>query len=172
MERTWNQNQSTGIATGIQHTIKQLPDDACRDTAKPPTFEPCNVQDCPKWITREWSGVSVLFCYCYYFFVVVVFVKKKIQITYDYLSKSKSFKLIPYFFPTDIWAKLGSKFWVYMRKKRMQRHSWCVVLLLCTLHTTIINICLDEIFFCIHIRVLHYLLFYYIRVTKKNVEKI
>lgn len=43
---------------------EQLPDDACRDTAKPPTFEPCNVLDCPKWITREWSGVSVLFCCC------------------------------------------------------------------------------------------------------------
>ncbi|XP_031629319.1 protein madd-4 isoform X3 [Contarinia nasturtii] len=37
----------------------KLPDDACRDTSKPPTFEPCNIQFCPKWITREWSGCSV-----------------------------------------------------------------------------------------------------------------
>ncbi|XP_031629322.1 protein madd-4 isoform X6 [Contarinia nasturtii] len=36
----------------------KLPDDACRDTSKPPTFEPCNIQFCPKWITREWSGAD------------------------------------------------------------------------------------------------------------------
>ncbi|XP_055302393.1 protein madd-4 isoform X2 [Sitodiplosis mosellana] len=52
--------QRTVVCIEESNSLKnKLPDDACRDTAKPPTFEPCNVQDCPKWITREWSGCSV-----------------------------------------------------------------------------------------------------------------
>lgn len=45
----------------------QIPDDMCRST-KPVTSEPCNIQDCPKWVAREWSGVSI---YKMYFFVFV-----------------------------------------------------------------------------------------------------
>ncbi|XP_055302398.1 protein madd-4 isoform X5 [Sitodiplosis mosellana] len=51
--------QRTVVCIEESNSLKnKLPDDACRDTAKPPTFEPCNVQDCPKWITREWSGAD------------------------------------------------------------------------------------------------------------------
>lgn len=53
----------------------QIPDDACRST-KPASMEACNAQDCPKWIAREWSGVSedaLFFCiHSSFFFVVVV----------------------------------------------------------------------------------------------------
>lgn len=45
----------------------QIPDDMCRST-KPVTSEPCNIQDCPKWVAREWSGVSI---YKMYFFLFV-----------------------------------------------------------------------------------------------------
>lgn len=41
-----------------QWLSNQIPDDSCYRTPKPDTTEPCNVQDCPKWIAGEWSGVS------------------------------------------------------------------------------------------------------------------
>lgn len=50
-----------------QNVSLQLPDDACRGNlpVKPSTFESCNVQECPKWITREWSGVSIMLFPCF-----------------------------------------------------------------------------------------------------------
>lgn len=84
----------------------------------------------------------LVFCCCYENFP---------QITYDYRSKSKSFKLIPSF--------CG---FIHTHGERVD-----MLFYYCSLHTTIINICLDEIFFCIRIRVLHYLLF---ELLKKTVE--
>ncbi|XP_052864156.1 protein madd-4 [Anopheles cruzii] len=36
----------------------KVPDEACRGV-RPKNQEPCNVQECPKWIVGEWSGCSV-----------------------------------------------------------------------------------------------------------------
>lgn len=36
----------------------KVPDEACRGVI-PKTAEACNVQECPKWATSEWSGVSI-----------------------------------------------------------------------------------------------------------------
>ncbi|XP_035916166.1 protein madd-4 isoform X2 [Anopheles stephensi] len=36
----------------------KVPDEACRGV-RPKNQEPCNVQECPKWVVGEWSGCSV-----------------------------------------------------------------------------------------------------------------
>ncbi|XP_021700693.1 ADAMTS-like protein 1 isoform X1 [Aedes aegypti] len=36
----------------------KVPDEACRGV-RPKSQETCNVQECPKWVTGEWSGCSV-----------------------------------------------------------------------------------------------------------------
>uniref|UniRef100_A0A182MQ69 ADAMTS cysteine-rich domain-containing protein n=1 Tax=Anopheles culicifacies TaxID=139723 RepID=A0A182MQ69_9DIPT len=35
----------------------KVPDEACRGV-RPKNQEPCNVQECPKWVVGEWSGCS------------------------------------------------------------------------------------------------------------------
>lgn len=42
-------------SNGARHRV---PDEACRNM-RPKVQESCNSHDCPKWVTSEWSGVSL-----------------------------------------------------------------------------------------------------------------
>lgn len=52
----------------MHRTHAQIPDDSCSRATKPPSAEACNIQDCPKWIAGEWSGVSIIFNMLYFCF--------------------------------------------------------------------------------------------------------
>lgn len=41
-------------SNGARHRV---PDEACRNM-RPKVQESCNLHECPKWVTSEWSGVS------------------------------------------------------------------------------------------------------------------